>query len=50
MTTHNMQLVESKLTEKELDKVRFVVITFDPNRDTPEVLKKYGEIRDIKFN
>lgn len=50
MTTHNMQLVESKLSEKELDKVRFVVITFDPNRDTPQVLKKFGEIRDINFS
>lgn len=50
MTTHNMQLVESKLSEKELDIVRFVVITFDPTRDTPEVLKKFGEIRDINFN
>lgn len=50
MTTHNMQLVESKLSKEELNKVRFVVITFDPNRDTPEVLKKFGEIRDINFS
>lgn len=49
MTTHNMQLVESKLSEEQLDKVRFVVMTFDPKRDTPEVLKKFGEIRDINF-
>lgn len=50
MTTHNMQLVESKLSEKELENVRFVVITFDPNRDTPTVLKKFAEIRDINFD
>lgn len=50
MTTHNMQLVESKLSKDELDKVRFVVISFDPNRDTPSVLKKFAEIRDIDFN
>ncbi|WP_337864585.1 SCO family protein [Ignavibacterium sp.] len=50
MTTHNMQLVESKLSEKELDNVRFVVISFDPNRDTPAVLKKFAEIRDIVFD
>lgn len=49
MTTHNMQLVESKLSEKELENVRFVVITFDPNRDTPSELKKFAEIRDINF-
>ncbi len=50
MTTHNMQLVESKLSKDELDKIRFVVISFDPNRDTPGVLKKFAEIRDINFN
>ncbi len=50
MTTHNMQLIESKLTKDDLEKVRFVVITFDPNRDTPEVLKKFAEIRDIDFS
>lgn len=50
MTTHNMQLVESKLSEKELENVRFVVITFDPNRDTPSVLKKFAEVRDINFD
>ncbi len=32
------------------DKVKFVVISFDPNRDTPSVLKKFAEIRDITFN
>lgn len=50
MTTHNMQLVESKLNKDELENVRFVVITFDPNRDTPDVLKKFAEIRDIDFS
>lgn len=50
MTTHNMQLVESKLSKDELENVRFVVITFDPNRDTPDVLKKFAEIRDIDFS
>lgn len=50
MTTHNMQLIESKLSKDELEKVRFVVITFDPDRDTPDVLKKFAEIRDIDFS
>ncbi len=50
MTTHNMQLVESKLNKDQLENVRFIVITFDPNRDTPEVLKKFAEIRDINFS
>ncbi|MFN3873629.1 MAG: SCO family protein [Ignavibacterium sp.] len=50
MTTHNMQLIESKLNKEELEKVRFVVITFDANRDTPAELKKFAEIRDIDFS
>lgn len=50
MTTHNMQLIESKLSKDKLENVRFVVITFDPNRDTPDVLKKFAEIRDIDFS
>jgi protein SCO1/2 len=50
MTTHNMQLVQQRLTDDLKDKVRFVVISFDPNRDTPSVLKKFAEIRDITFD
>jgi protein SCO1/2 len=50
MTTHNMQLVQQRLTDDLKDKVRFVVISFDPNRDTPSILKKFAEIRDITFD
>ncbi|MFZ1280967.1 MAG: SCO family protein [Ignavibacteriaceae bacterium] len=49
MTTHNMFLVEEKLTDDLKDKVKFVVISFDPNRDSPAVLKKFAEIRDLSF-
>lgn len=50
MTTHNMQLVEQRLPDNLKNKVKFVVISFDPNRDTPSVLKKFAELRDINFN
>lgn len=50
MTTHNMQLIEQRLPDELKDNVKFVIISFDPNRDTPAVLKKFAEIRDIKFN
>jgi len=50
ITTHNMNLVEQRLPDNLKDKVRFVVISFDPNRDTPSVFKKYAEIRDLSFN
>lgn len=49
MTTHNMYLTEKRLKEQDIDDVKFVGITFDPDRDTPEVLTKFAEIRDISF-
>ncbi|UCH65631.1 MAG: SCO family protein, partial [Ignavibacterium sp.] len=50
MTTHNMSLTEQRLREENINDVKFVSITFDPNRDYPSVLKKYGEIRGFDFN
>ena len=50
MTTHNMYLVEQRLPGDLKDKVKFVIISFDPNRDTPNVLKKFAEIRDLTFD
>jgi len=50
MTTHNMVLTEERLIEEGIDDVLFVALSFDPERDSPEVLRKFAEIRDIKFN
>ncbi|MDT3696099.1 MAG: SCO family protein [Ignavibacterium sp.] len=50
MTTHNMSLVEQRLPDNVKDRVRFVVISFDPKRDTPSIFKKYAEIRDLSFS
>jgi protein SCO1/2 len=50
MTTHNMYLTQQRLNKNEIDNVLFVSVTFDPDRDLPSVLKKFGEIRDIDFN
>ena len=50
MTTHNMYLTQQKLKKSAIDDVLFVTVTFDPDRDFPSVLKKFGEIRDIDFN
>ncbi|MDP2362353.1 MAG: SCO family protein, partial [Ignavibacteria bacterium] len=49
MTTHNMHLIQQRLPKNLNEKVKFVVISFDPNRDTPDVLKKFAEIRNITF-
>jgi protein SCO1 len=50
MTTHNMQLVQKRLPDDIKNNIKFVIISFDPNRDTPAVLKKFAEIRDITFD
>ena len=49
MTTHNMYLTQQKLKKNAIDNALFVTVTFDPDRDFPSVLKKFGEIRDIDF-
>ena len=49
MTTHNMHLVDQRLPEELRKKINYIVITFDPNRDTPNVLKRFAEIRDLSF-
>jgi protein SCO1 len=50
MTTHNMYLTEKKLKEEGIGDVKFIALSFDPDRDSPEVLTKFAEIRDLDFN
>jgi protein SCO1/2 len=50
MTTHNMYLTQKKLQESGINNVKFVALSFDPERDTPEVLTKFAEIRELDFN
>jgi protein SCO1/2 len=50
MTTHNMYLTQQKLEDENINDVNFVGLTFDPHRDIPSVLKKFGQIREIDFS
>jgi protein SCO1/2 len=47
-TTHRLYRVQEALKAARLwrDNVEFVSISLDPERDTPEVLKRYAEIYD----
>jgi protein SCO1/2 len=49
MTTHNMYLTEKELKKANINEVKFVALSFDPDRDTPEVLKKFAEVRELDF-
>ncbi len=50
LTTHNMEVTQNLVKKDKLKNVQFVALTFDPDRDTPSVLKKYGQIRNIDFS
>ena len=50
MTTHNIQLVQDELDKEGIENINYVLLSFDPGRDKPEVLKKFAELRDIDFN
>jgi len=50
MTTHNMYLTEKELKKANINDVKFVALSFDPDRDSPEVLKKFAEVRELDFN
>jgi protein SCO1/2 len=50
MTTNNMEKIEQKLKEMNIDNVTFISLSFDPLRDTPSILKQYAAIRDINLS
>ncbi|HSD64278.1 MAG TPA: SCO family protein [Ignavibacteriaceae bacterium] len=50
MTAHNMELAEESLSKDELDEVKFLLISFDPGRDTPSILKQYADVRSLDMN
>jgi len=51
LTTNNMRLIQDELKKEKInDEVEFVSISFDPEADRPEVLKKFAEIRNLDLN
>ncbi len=50
LTTNNMRLIQQKLKQNKINNVEFVSISFDPMTDTPEVLRKYAEIRNLDLS
>lgn len=47
MTINNMKLVQESLLKEGISDPHFIAITFDPERDSIPVLKKYLEIREV---
>ncbi|MEW6509223.1 MAG: SCO family protein [Bacteroidota bacterium] len=50
LTINNMRLIQERLKKEEVKDVEFVSISFDPENDTPEVLKKFSEIRNLNLD
>lgn len=50
LTTNNMRLIQERLEKEEVENVQFVSISFDPENDTPGVLKKFAEIRNLNLS
>jgi protein SCO1 len=46
----DMKRIESEIPAEELDDYKFVLISIDPERDTPEKLKEFATIRSIDLN
>ena len=50
LTTHNLQLIQQKVKENKIENVSFAAISFDPERDTPSILKKFAEVRNLNLS
>ncbi|MCM3739872.1 SCO family protein [Oceanobacillus luteolus] len=48
--TYNMKTLQDSLAEEGFDDIQLVSFTVDPNYDTPEVLKEYGESYEADFS
>lgn len=46
--TYHMSLLQSEINEKNMP-IKFVSFSVDPDNDTPEELKEYGELNDADF-
>lgn len=48
LTTHNISTIKNELDKDGLTDIEYVEISFDPERDTPSILKNYADVRGIK--
>lgn len=47
LTTNNMRRIQERVKEEGIPNVRFISLSFDPEVDRPNVLKKYAELRKL---
>ena len=49
LSTQNVAKAQELLTPEERERIAVVTVTFDPDHDTPSVLKEYGQAYGAKF-
>ncbi len=47
LTTNNLRIIQEELKKDNIKGIQFVELSFDPERDTPSILKKYADVRNI---
>ncbi len=47
LTTNNLRMIQEELRKDNIKGIQFVELSFDPDRDTPSILKKYANVRNI---
>ncbi len=50
LSTNNMRLIQEEIKKENIKNVQFVSLSFDPEFDTPDVLKKFAGIRNLDLS
>lgn len=50
ITVHNIQRIQIEAAKQNIKNIQFAAVSFDPDRDTPSLLKKYGDMRKIDYS
>ena len=50
LSTNNMRLIQEKLKREKIKNVEFVSLSFDPEIDSPDVLRKFAGIRNLDLS
>lgn len=50
LTTNNMRILQENMKEEEIENINLLSISFDPEVDKPDRLKKYAELRSLDLS
>ncbi len=50
MTTNNMRLIQEHAQKEKLENLHFLSLSFDPETDSPEILRKFANIRELDLS